>query len=166
MKNEVGVKIIETTVYTKVYMVNGIEFETKEEAEVYLSHLEQALNYTYFTVKYEVDEDAVFHKSMKVAAPADFFEESVVLQFCINHLGNPLIKKRNLYLPKFEIVNEGKFESLETIKDFEDHINTEETSYSDFIETNKKGSRIIYLNNRGSVDVELLKVTSELENES
>ena len=162
MKNEVEIKIKET----EVYMVNGVEFETKEEAEVYLSHLEQALNYTYFTVKYEVDEDAVFHKSMKVAAPADFFEESVVLQFCINHLGNPLIKKRNLYLPKFEIVNEGKFESLETIKDFKDHIHLEETSGFDSIETNKKGSRIIYLNNRGSVDVELLKVTSELENES
>ena len=166
MNNKVTGKIIETTVYTKVYMVNGIDFETKEEAEAYLSHLEQALNYTYFTVKHGVDEDAVFHKSMKVAVPSDFFEESVVLQFCINHFGNPLIKKGNLYLPRFEIVNEGKFESLETIKDFEAHIHFEETSNSDFIETNKKGSRILYLNNRGSVDVELLKVTSELENES
>lgn len=164
MKNQIEKKIKET------YMVNGIEFETKEEAEVYLSHLEQALNYTYFTVKYEADENAVFHKSMKVAAPSDFFEESVVLQFCINHLGNPLIKwvsqKGNLYLPKFEIVNEGKFESLETIKDFEAHIHFEETSNSDFIETNKKGSRILYLNNNGSVNGELTEVIKKIENEN
>lgn len=166
MNNKVTGKIIETTVYTKVYMVNGIDFETKEEAEAYSSHLGQALNYTYFTVKYEVDEDAVFHKSMKVAVPADFFEESVVLQFCINQIGSPLIKKGSLYLPRFKIVNEGKFESLETIKDFENHIHLEETSHSDFIETNKKGSRILYLNNKGSVDIERLKVTSEFENEN
>ena len=166
MNNKVTGKIIETTIYTKVYMVNGIKFETKEEAEVYLSYLEQALNYTYFTVKYEADENAVFHKSMKVAAPSDFFEESVVLQFCINHLGNPLIKKRNLYLPKFEIVNEGKFESLETVKDFEAHIHFEETSNSDFIETNKKGSRILYLNNNGSVNGELTEVIKKIENEN
>lgn len=162
MKNEVEIKIKET----EVYMVNGIEFETKEEAEVYLGHLEQALNYTYFTVKHEVDEDAVFHKSKKVAAPADFFEESVVLQFCINHFKNPLVKKGSLYLPKFEIVNEGKFESLEAIKDFKDHIQFEETSGSDFIETNQKGSRILYLNNKGSVNIELTEVINEIKNEN
>lgn len=164
MKNEVEIKIKET----EVYMVNGIEFETKEEAEVYLSHLEQALNYTYFTVKYEVDEDAIFHKSKKVAAPADSFEEHVVLQYCINYFRNPLVKKGSLYLPlpKFEIVNEGKFESLETIKDFKDHIHLEETSGFDFIETNKKGARILYLNNNGSINEELTEVIYKIENEN
>lgn len=162
MKNEVEIKIKET----EVYMVNGIEFETKEEAEVYLSHLEQALNYTYFTVKHGVDEDAVFHESKKVAAPADFFEESVVLQYCINYFINPLVKKGSLYLPKFEIVNEGKFESLETVKDFKDHIHFEETSSSDFIETNQKGSTILYLNNKGSVNIELTEVINKIENEN
>lgn len=165
MNNIVTGKIIETTVYTKVYMVNGIDFETKKEAEAYSRFLGQALNYTYFTVKYEVDENAVFHKSMKMAAPAGCFEESVVLQFCINHFKNPLVKKGNLYLPKFEIVNEGKFESLETIKDFKDHIHLEETSGSDFIETNEKGARILYLTNKGSANIELTEVINKIENE-
>lgn len=142
----------------EVYVVNGIEFEDEQEAVEYNSYLRKSLDYTYYTVKYSPDEDGVYHRSKKVAVPQREHSDIVLLEYCINNFGTPLVKVNGTCFPFYVRIKEGDFHSLDQMKDFRDYVTVETSAKKGDFSTSKKGDKVLYLHEDGTVNNHMTKI--------
>lgn len=110
-------EIKETVVEKKVYVVNGCEFDTKEEAEKYISKYNEIMKNihykTYYHVHGELNNKGEYQEESLISTNAESKSLNVLLDYLIHRFGYPLTLIAENYLETYTIKGPLKFSELE-----------------------------------------------------
>lgn len=105
--------IEETVIEKKVYLVNGNQFNTKEEAENYISIKSDIHGRSYYHVDVGLDSQCMHTEELLISTKSGFANINILLDYLVRKFGNPLIVIYGYAVNTYTIKGPYKFDELE-----------------------------------------------------
>lgn len=106
-------KIEETVIEKKVYVVNGNQFDTREEAERYVSIKSEIHGRSYYHVHVGLDSKCMHTEELLVSTKSGFENINILLDYLVRKFGNPLSNIYEYIVNTYTIKGPFKFDELE-----------------------------------------------------